>query len=258
MAIVSNPRKYTAEDFGACRFIVENGGADQRIVIGETAGTGALTRAMCERLSLLNLLDGALDSYEVGNNVRLAGIGVKTGEEAIRLAIPAIVVIPLAVTFANATDIFTSTPDHLFVEDDMVVLAGTAVPTGFVAGTIYYVIFENLAAKTFMLSITAPGPRQATAFDETTDIFTAVAHGFIEDDRVQLGAGTIPAGFVEGTLYHVIAANLTVDTFQLSLTQGGAAVLGTTDGVDVTSRSAGDTVDGSDDGTAVTASRQPI
>lgn len=66
----------------------------------------------------------------------------------------------------------------------------------------------------------------------STDVLTSPAHGLVDDDRVWLqavsGVGTLPTGLSESALYHVVSA--ATDTFQLSLTQGGAAVDFTTDG----------------------------
>lgn len=59
----------------------------------------------------------------------------------------------------------------------------------------------------------------------TTDTITAVAHGLSNDQRVFVMASpgaVLPTGLSEGTAYFVIGA--TADTFQLSATQGGAAV----------------------------------
>lgn len=65
----------------------------------------------------------------------------------------------------------------------------------------------------------------------TTDLIESDAHGLVNNDRVflydVLGAG-LPTGLSELTLYHVINAN--TDDFQVSATQGGAAVAITGDG----------------------------
>lgn len=59
-----------------------------------------------------------------------------------------------AVTFANATDTFTLN-DHGLDNGDPVKVGGTAVPAGFTAGTVYYVI--GATANTFQLSATVGG-----------------------------------------------------------------------------------------------------
>lgn len=87
-------RSYTAEDYGACRWIVENRGADMKAPIDETPLSGHLTVAMAERLALLRLLDGPQNGMYDGLEVRLSGLGDKTGEEAIRLGIAAIPTLP--------------------------------------------------------------------------------------------------------------------------------------------------------------------
>ena len=111
-------------------------------------------------------------------------------------------------------------------------------------------LWDALAAGNFMAAIPLGTANRgfATAAD-TSDVFTSPAHGLANDDRVQLRAsvdGNIPAGANETTLYHVVG--VTTDTFQISLTQGGAAVTLTGDGdvifIQVTPRivNGGDTV----------------
>jgi hypothetical protein len=56
------------------------------------------------------------------------------------------------------------------------------------------------------------------------DVLTSVAHGLSSGNRVMLfpvGGAALPAGLVDTVLYHVV--NPTADTFQVSLTSGGAA-----------------------------------
>lgn len=58
-----------------------------------------------------------------------------------------------------------------------------------------------------------------------TDTFTAPGAGFATNDRAAFYAGTgntLPAGITEGVVYWVVGAS--GDTFQVSLTQGGAAI----------------------------------
>ena len=59
----------------------------------------------------------------------------------------------------------------------------------------------------------------------TSNTVQSSAHGLVNADRVMVYnvfAETLPTGLTEGTLYFVVGA--TTDTFQLSLTSGGAAV----------------------------------
>ncbi len=63
------------------------------------------------------------------------------------------------------------------------------------------------------------------AADVTANTITSSAHGLSNTNRVRVYnvfAESIPAGLTEGTLYFVVGA--TTDTFQVSLTSGGAAV----------------------------------
>lgn len=73
-------------------------------------------------------------------------------------------------------------------------------------------------------------PKTFTATD-TGDLITSPGHGLTNNDRVVLWAidqTTFPAGLTEGTVYHVISVS--GNTYQVSLTQGGAAVTITADG----------------------------
>lgn len=59
----------------------------------------------------------------------------------------------------------------------------------------------------------------------TADAITSAAHGLANTDRVRVYnvfAESLPTGLTEGTLYFVVGA--TTDTYQVSLTSGGAAV----------------------------------
>jgi len=62
------------------------------------------------------------------------------------------------------------------------------------------------------------------------DVFSAPAHTLLNNDRVILKAGTtaLPTGVSEDTVYFVVGVSGI--TFQLSLTQGGAAITLTADG----------------------------
>ena len=80
-------RKYTNEDFGTCRWILEN------YSVGVTAPivtAGPLTPARAARIRLLNLGDGAVVGAVNGDQQRLAGLGIKTAREAQRLGIAAV------------------------------------------------------------------------------------------------------------------------------------------------------------------------
>jgi hypothetical protein len=59
----------------------------------------------------------------------------------------------------------------------------------------------------------------------TSNTITSAAHGLVNTDRVMVFnvlAESLPTGLTEGTIYFVVGA--TTDTFQVSLTSGGAAV----------------------------------
>lgn len=65
----------------------------------------------------------------------------------------------------------------------------------------------------FTVTIASPG------------VFSKTAHGFVAGDRLRFTTtGALPTGLTAGTDYYVIAAGLTADAFEVSLTSGGAAV----------------------------------
>ncbi len=70
-------------------------------------------------------------------------------------------------------------------------------------------------------------------FSHATDFFTSIAHGLEDDQQINL-TGELSPEYSSLVQYYVI--NKTADTFQVSLTSGGAAVLGTEDGGIVTWR----------------------
>jgi hypothetical protein len=72
---------------------------------------------------------------------------------------------------------------------------------------------------------TVKGFATCDAADVTADSITSNGHGMVNTDRVQVFnvfAESVPAGLTEGTVYFVVGA--ATDTFQVSLTSGGAAV----------------------------------
>lgn len=100
------------------------------------------------------------------------------------------------------------------------------VPSG---ETIFYVGFwDALTNGTFLgyAPINGGAVDGVGVVEETsTDTILSPAHGLSDNDRVTtlgpVGEST-PSGLDELTIYHVV--NSTVDTFQVSLTQGGGAV----------------------------------
>lgn len=67
----------------------------------------------------------------------------------------------------------------------------------------------------------------SAAADDILD--TVTPHGFVADDIVRFSNKTGGVAIVEGTDYYVIAGNLAASTFQVSATQGGAAINFATD-----------------------------
>jgi len=75
----------------------------------------------------------------------------------------------------------------------------------------------------------APNTRTPFTAVASTEIFTAPGHSFANGDKVVLKAASgLPSGVTADTIYYVISVS--GNTFQLSLTNGGAAINITTDG----------------------------
>ncbi len=92
-----------------------------------------------------------------------------------------------------------------------------ANPTGLRAAVMYEMEFD---ASTFVSCIDQSRPFTAAI----SDVCTLVGHGLTNGQVVTVRntGGALPGGLVAGHAYYVVAA--TADTFQLSLTSGGAAV----------------------------------
>lgn len=95
-------RNYTLDDYGACRWVKENN-VGPGLYYGTVATLGPLTPARAARLKLLNLADGVTESTSDGDVIRLAGLGVKTANEAERLGIAAVTT---AVASSNSPSLF--------------------------------------------------------------------------------------------------------------------------------------------------------
>lgn len=100
------------------------------------------------------------------------------------------------------------------------------------ASTVAWVgLWDAVTVGTFLGMMPAgaslPTNMSVDAGDVTANTIQSEAHGLTTNDRVVFWPGSgsgLPAGLSVGTLYHVIAAGLTVDVFSVSTTSGGSAV----------------------------------
>lgn len=143
------------------------------------------------------------------------------------------------VTGNAATDTFTRTA-HGLVNNDRInfgLLKSGVIPAGLNTTTFYYVV--NKTDDTFQVSLTLGGAAIdfttngtnvfiCVFLDSSTDVFTLAGHGLSNNDRVVFTATSLPATLSNTQPYWII--NATANTFQISLTQGGAAVGFTTNG----------------------------
>lgn len=127
----------------------------------------------------------------------------------------------------------------------------TGMPTVAAPGVVAWGIFDAVTVGNCFWTgwFSTVGRVAIMTTSGTTDIFTSDSHGFIADDRVvfeQIEGETMPAGPVAGTLYWVISSNLTTDGFQVSATQGGAALAITGDGPAMVRKVVGKTTNSGD------------
>lgn len=107
--------------------------------------------------------------------------------------------------------------------------------TGMPATTVTHVgIWDAVTVGNFLYGSPLGTTIRAFALDNTTtDDFLSVAHGFVDTDEVVFEdeyAGSLPSPVVAGTIYFVISAGITADSFRVSATSGGASLAITTKG----------------------------
>jgi hypothetical protein len=149
----------------------------------------------------------------------------------------------------HPNDLFTCN-GHGYANGDIIQIAASVMPTGLTALTDYFV--RDSATNTFKVAATlggaainftsngttvtssrfvllgAFGPEKACTPNSTTDYITSTAHGYSNGDIIQFYGNLLPAELFANVNYYII--NKTTDTFQVSLTAGGAAVLFTDNG----------------------------
>ena len=168
-------------------------------------------------------LDGLDESITAG--IKFIGVGVSgdpgtastlTGTEAAGGS-PAYA--RVAVTFAAAATETKANSGALTID----------VPAGTYSDLLFFNAGTGNAAGNYLgyapINGSVKGFATCDAADVTANTITSSAHGLANTDRVRVYnvfAETLPAGLTEGTLYFVVGA--ATDTFQLSLTSGGAAI----------------------------------
>jgi hypothetical protein len=154
---------------------------------------------------------------------------------------------------------------HGCVDGEAVTIIATTYPGGLQSGMTYYCkdlestnklkLAQTLGGTT--VDIFSDGEdvqirrEKACTAEADDDTFTCAAHGLVNNDIVQFTATSLPTGLSLLTDYHVI--NKATNTFQVSETEGGAAVNFSTDSsgvkwnrvIDATIEY-GDTYDGSE------------
>lgn len=113
--------------------------------------------------------------------------------------------------FDEALSSQTANPDSISVTLDTTGRVDSVAIFNISAATARFTMSDQTGGQTFTVTLGTPG------------IFTSVAHGFVNGDDVTLTTtGALPTGLAQHTVYYV--ANKTDDTFELSLTVGGASI----------------------------------
>ena len=180
--------------------------------------------------------------------------GVTTGMQVTGTGTPSTTAI--AVTMTDVGDTVNLTA-HGLSNSDEVSFATIVTTTGILINTVYFVV--GATANTFQVSLTAGGaainlvtngsgtlrykatvtaitaavnaavPTVSVTFTDAGDLVTSVAHGFVNGDVVSFAFPIVSTtGISINTAYFVVGA--TANTFQVSLTSGGVAIVLTTNG----------------------------
>lgn len=137
--------------------------------------------------------------------------------------------------------------------DNSGLISFTGMPAVAAPGVVYAGLWDASTVGNFLygspLTPAAQVTFACTAVASTDVITTQAVHGFVANDTVEFEAaeGTaIPTGLTAGTIYYVISTGLTTTAFEVSATQGGAAVNITADGGAVVRKVVGKVVNSGD------------
>lgn len=116
----------------------------------------------------------------------------------------------ITVTIASP-GVVTWTAHGMAAGDPFIFATTGALPTGITAGTTYFVIATGLTANTFRFAATVGGAAINTSGTQS---------------GVHMGeeTGALPTGITVGTIYYVVGASITTNTFEISATPGGASI----------------------------------
>lgn len=100
--------------------------------------------------------------------------------------------------------------------------AGRFAPAGYLISDGSAVSRSTYAA---LFNTIVPGLGTFTVTIATPGLFTLNSHGLVVGDQIYFTTtGALPTGLSPNTLYYVIAAGLTTNTFEVSATRGGSAI----------------------------------
>ena len=93
------------------------------------------------------------------------------------------------------------------------------------AATVRFIGLWTNAGAVFRGMFANGGSEKGFQVDTTNERILCELHGLVNDDKVVFYGGTPPTGITEGTVYWVVGVTAAdPDYFQVSTTQGGAAV----------------------------------
>ena len=197
-----------------------------------TGGTGTYTVSASQTVSVSTAItgvSGVINSIVLNMNIRDIDISINGSGYT---TAPSVSFTPPTNTFSGTisdvtvgTDVIAIGPNW-FSTGDAVVYSnggGTSI-TPLVNNTLYYVI------KSTSTSIKLASAYKAVTFTNAGDIITSNSHGYVDTNTVQFYniASTTALGISSDILYFVVSA--AANTFQISLTSGGAPIALTSNG----------------------------
>lgn len=137
--------------------------------------------------------------------------------------------------------------------DNASLLSFTLMPAVAAPGVTYAGVWDAATVGNFLyggpLTPASQVTFACTALASSDVITTQAVHGLTTNDTVEFetAEGTaVPTGLTAGTVYYVIATGLTTTAFEVSATQGGAAINITADGGAIVRKVSGKTTNAGD------------
>lgn len=149
---------------------------------------------------------------------------------------------PILITISSPSA-FVSNNHELEAGDTIIFDSSGSLPSGIIAGNIYYVLSSGLTQNEFLVSSTPDGfpiainsgEQNAVSVYANPDVAnTQILNGSLSLNNHGLQVGDtiifspsdniLPSGLSYNTIYYVLSEGLTQNTFNISITSGGSAI----------------------------------